>query len=328
MIAPNRLQTAYSQQEPDAAATDDFLLAEPLDAISPENQHTPRWMQLDPLVVLPPLTVLHLLVHAPQAWYLNLLLLPLFAAGLIFRRWLLTPAFWYITAMLLGTTIYLNWESSDNHKYMFVYWCLAMCSALSLPRGEQSETLARSSRLLIALCMILATAWKALTPQYMDDRFFTYELLADERFSHFTSWTTGVPLETLALNRDLRDLQINYPPVGEKIPVVELGGGERVALLACFLTWWTVLIEGLIGILYLLPTSKRINTFRNVLLILFAVTTYSVAPVRGFGWMLMLLGLAQCNREERIYRWGFLGAMLLIQAYMLPLGSIVDILSR
>lgn len=288
----------------------------------------PRWKELDPLVVLPPLTLLHLLVHAPQAWYLNLLLLPLFAAGLIFRRWLLTPAFWYVTAALLGTTIYLNWESSDNHKYMFVYWCLALCSALSLPRGEQTQTLARTSQLLIALCMILATAWKALTPQYMDDRFFAYELLADERFAHFTSWTTGVPLETLALNRDLRDLQMSYPPAGANIPAVELSGGAQVALLAKFLTWWTVLIEGLLGVLFLLPSHRWTNRTRNVLLILFAVTTYSVAPVRGFGWMLMLLGLAQCTREERAYRWGYLGAMLLIQAYMLPLGSIIDILAR
>jgi hypothetical protein len=318
MIAPNRLLTADNE----------FLLAEPVETRADISPVTPRWLQLDPLVVLPPLTVLHLLVHAPQAWYLNLLLLPLFAAGLIFRRWLLAPAFWYVTAMLLGTTFYLNWESSDNHKYMFVYWCLALCAALSLPRGEQHETLARTSRLLIALCMILATAWKVLTPQYMDDRFFTYELLADERFAHFTSWTTGVPLETLALNRDLRDLQMSYPPADMSIPTVELGGSEQVALLACFLTWWTVVIEGAIGVLFLLPAGKWMNRTRNGLLILFAVTTYSVAPVRGFGWMLMLLGMAQCTSEERWYRWGFLGGMLLIQAYMLPLGSIVDILSR
>jgi len=256
------------------------------------------WQQLDPLLVLPPLTLLHLLVHAPQAWYLQLLLLPLFAAGLIFRRWLHAPAFWYVTAALLGTTIYFNWESSDNHKYLFVYWCLALCSAFSLPHGEQPATLRRSSQLLIALCMLLATAWKACTPQYLDNRFFTYELLADERFAHFTSWTTGLPLETLAANRELRDLQLSYPPPGAAVPTVELAGNAHVALLAKFLTWWTVLIEGLIGGLFLLPNNVWTNRARNMLLILFAVTTYSVAPVRGFGWMLMLLGLAQCSRDE------------------------------
>src|SRR5688572_22566345 len=86
------------------------------------RERADRWLNLDPLDVLPPLTVLHLLVHAPEAWYLQVVLLPLFALGLIFRPWLQTPAFWYVTAALFGGTIYLNWESSDNHKYLFVYW--------------------------------------------------------------------------------------------------------------------------------------------------------------------------------------------------------------
>jgi hypothetical protein len=89
-----------------------------------------------------------------------------------------------------------------------------------------------------------------------------------------------------------------------------------------------VLIEGLIGGLFLLPSNRWTNRARNLVLILFAVTTYSVAPVRGFGWMLMLLGLAQCPRDDWRYRWGFLGGMLLIQAYMLPLGQILQILAK
>ncbi len=285
-----------------------------------------RWQQLDPLVILPPLTVLHLLVHAPQAWYLSVVLVPLFALGLIFRRWLLAPAFWYVTAMLLGTTIYFNWESSDNHKYLFVYWCLALCAAFSLPRPQWGETLARTSRLLIALCMILATGWKLATPDYLDGRFFTFELLADERFAYFTSWTSGVPLETLETNRELRDLLMSNES-GAPIKTVELSGANSIAPLAMFLTWWTVLIEGLLGVLFFLPASKWANTTRNGLLILFAVTTYSVAPVRGFGWMLMLLGLAQCNHEERRYRWGYLAALLIIQAYTIPLGTILSLVT-
>ncbi|QDU26322.1 hypothetical protein ETAA8_14000 [Anatilimnocola aggregata] len=284
-----------------------------------------RWLALDPLVILPPLTILHLLVHAPQAWYLSVLLVPLFALGLIFRRWLHAPAFWYVTAMLLGATVYFNWESADNHKYLFVYWTLALCCTFSLPKSEWGESLARTSRLLIALCMILATVWKITTPQYIDARFFTFELLVDERFAHFTSWTTGVPLSTLAENRDLREQLIrgHFPGLTQ----VTLAGGAQVAPLAMFLTWWTVLIEGLLGILFFLPKSNRIKHTRNALLILFAVTTYSVAPVRGFGWMLMLLGLAQCEYEDRTYRWGYLAALLLIQAYTIPIGQLIGIFS-
>lgn len=292
-----------------------------------------RWLALDPLVILPPLTLVHLLIHAPQAWYLSVLLVPLFALGLIFRPWLRTPAFWYVTAMLLGTTIYFNWEATDNHKYLFVYWCLALCATFSLPRSEWRGTLADTSRLLIGLCMILATAWKVLTPQYLDGRFFTFELLADERFAHFTSWTTGVSLEALAGNRELRELLVHGHLTGTAVSSVELTGGAQVAWLATLLTWWTVLIEGALGLLFVIPTARVakqmpwLPAVRNTLLILFAVTTYSVAPVRGFGWMLMLLGLAQCEDDERTFRWGYLAALLLIQAYTIPVGQLIDIIS-
>lgn len=293
-----------------------------------------RWLTLDPLVVLPPLTLLHLLVHAPQAWYLGLVLVPLFALGLTFRRWLTTPPFWYVTAMLLGTTIYFNWESSDNHKYMFVYWCLTLCTTFSLPRSQWSEGLARTSRLLLALCMILATAWKLAMPEYVDSRFFTFELLTDDRFANFTHWTTGVPTATLELNRDLRSFITSNAAAWT--PTVQLGGAAQVAPLALFLTWWTVLIEGLIGLLFLLPAGKWTNRVRNSLLILFAATTYSVAPVRGFGWMLMLLGLAQSPHspgstlasDEAKFRWGYLAGLLLIQAYMLPVGDLLRIVAN
>lgn len=294
-----------------------------------------RWLTLDPLAILPPLTVLHLLVHAPHAWYLGLVLIPLFALGLIFRPWLTTPPFWYVTAMLLGTTIYFNWESSDNHKYLFVYWCLALCSTFSLPRSQWSDALARTSRLLIALCMILATLWKVATPEYMDGRFFTYELLTDDRFANFAQWTTGVTAATLALNHDLRSLLTSNATGWTS--TVQLSGAEQVAPLAMFLTWWTVLIEGLIGLLFLFPAGKWTNRIRNGLLTLFAATTYSVAPVRGFGWMLMLLGLAQCptsangpsaNGDEQKFRWGYLAGLLLIQAYMLPLGELIRVCLR
>lgn len=70
------------------------------------------------------------------------MLIPLFALGLIFRPWLHTPPFWYITAMLLGTTVYFNWESTDNHKYLFVYWSLALCCTFSLPKSQWGESLA------------------------------------------------------------------------------------------------------------------------------------------------------------------------------------------
>jgi len=71
-----------------------------------------------------------------------------------------------------------------------------------------------------------------------------------------------------------------------------------------------------------LNSNARWATARNALLLLFAVTTYVIAPVRGFGWMLMLLGLAQCDDSNRPFRPLYLAAIVLVQAYTLPVSAV------
>jgi hypothetical protein len=69
-------------------------------------------------------------------------------------------------------------------------------------------------------------------------------------------------------------------------------------------------------------------TARNAALLFFAATTYFVAPVRGFGWMLMLLGMAHCRDDQRHLRLAYLAALVLIQAYTLPVGAIMNLVGR
>jgi hypothetical protein len=242
-----------------------------------------------------------------------------------------------VTATLLGATIYLNWESSDNHKYLFVYWCLALCTALSLPRPQQAAALALSSRWLIGLCMLLAVLWKVSMPDYRDGSFFHYTLLADERFAQFNATTGGVPLDQLAENRKRIDAlrEGNSGPDApreERISRSEmttiLHSSPRIAGLAAAMTWWTIAIEGLLATLFLWPDGPRVAAGRNAALILFAATTYFVAPVRGFGWMLMLLGIGQCEDRDRAFRPLFLAALVLIQIYTLPVATVVQRLTQ
>ncbi len=273
-----------------------------------------------PLRALPLLTLVLLLTAAPPQWYLKGPLIALFALGVVYRRWLARPAFWYVVATLLGTTVYLNWESSDNHKYLFVYWCLALTSSLSLPREQQAAALAVSSRWLIGLCMLLAVLWKLGTPDYRDGSFFHYTLLADDRFAQLTAAVGGVPVEQLAASDKLIDL---LRASGSGVYSVVLAGSPRIGLLAVAMTWWTVAIEGLLAAAFLAPDRPRTALARNWLLLLFAATTYFIAPVRGFGWMLMLLGIAQCEDRDRAFRPLFLAALVLIQIYTLPVAAVV-----
>ena len=285
-------------------------------------------LDIDPLDVLPLLTVVLLLTSAPDIWYLRTPLILLCATGLVFRTLLRRPALWYLAATLLGGVIYLNWESADNHKYLMCYWCLALCCAFSLPKKSQGDALALSSRWLIGLCMLLAAVWKIGSADYVSGAFFQFELLADERFAYFTRLLSGVSAEQLADNRDLRMLLADGYLRGIEVSEIALTGSPQVSGLAHAVTWWTVLIEGALGVAFLAPNRPWIAKWRNALLLAFAVSTYSVATVRGFGWMLMLLGLAQCSDREKGFRLGYVLAFLLIQAYMLPIGEIADVIAN
>jgi hypothetical protein len=286
------------------------------------------WPSLDPLIALPPLVMLHLLIGTSDTWHVQTPLVILFAVGLVFRDWLRTPAYWYAVATVLGTAVYLHWSSADNHQYLFVYACLALCTAFSLARDEQADALAQSCRWLVGLCMFMATVWKLASPHYLDGSFFHYTLLADERFAHFAHWTCGIPLEALAENRDLRTALVEGHLHGLDLARVHLAGSPAVASLATLLTWWTLAIEATLATLFLWPDRPRIARWRNALLILFAITTYSIAPVRGFGWMLMLLGWGQCGQRDNAFRWTYLIALLAIQACTLPWPAVLDLLWR
>jgi hypothetical protein len=281
----------------------------------------PFW-SLDRLRVLPLLTLLVLLTHAPEVWYLQTPLVVLITLALMFEPWRQAPQLWFLISLCLGTTLYLNWESCDNHKYVITYWCLTLCAAFTAAPTRQTDVIQHSSRWLIGLCMLWATLWKIATPEYRDGTFFTYELLSDERFAHFTALFGGTSLATLAENRELRDLIVHGYTRGMEISSVQLSSSPGVAALAWCLTWWTVAIEGALAVLFLWRDHPRIATLRNGLLLFFAVTTYAVATVRGFGWMLMLLGMAQTTEEQRRWRMAYFSAFLLIQLYTLPLADL------
>jgi hypothetical protein len=286
------------------------------------------WPSIKPLRDLPLLTIVLLLTSAPDQWYLRAPLVAIFALGVVFRGWLVRPQFWYVVATLLGATVYLTWESADNHKYLFVYWCLTLCCAFSLPRHEQQEALALSSRWLIGLCMALAAVWKLATPEYTSGTFFHYETLCDGRLASLASWLTGVAPESLAANQELRDLLQTGHLRGLAVDAVTLADSPRLWWLAQAMTWWTIGIEGTLAVLFLAPDKPHISAARNAALLFFAATTYFDAPVRGFGWMLMLLGLAQCKDDQRGLRLAYLAALVLIQAYTLPMGALVGLVSK
>lgn len=286
----------------------------------------PTLPDLDALTVLPTLTVILLLLNVPEIWYLRIPLVALAIVGLALRSALHSPAYWYALATLLGATVYFNWDTADNHQYLFVYWCLALCSVQTLPEEQRASALAKISRWLLALCMLLAVGWKLAMPDYRASDFFEYTLAADPRFADLARAVGGESAIMLEDNRELQRWITQGYLSGVEVNTARLAVTPRLTSLAWVLTWWTVGIEAAIGILFLLPERRWTAHARNAVLVLFAITTYSVAHVRGFGWMLMLLGLAQCRSDEKAWRWAYFGAFLLIQLFLTPFVGIAEVL--
>ena len=81
------------------------------------------------------------------------------------------------------------------------------------------------------------------------------------------------------------------------------------------MTWWTVLLEGAVAVAFLWLLERGVSRWRDALLLLFCVTTYAIAPVEGFGWLLISMGVAQGESKQRKMRWAYLTAFALILIY-------------
>ncbi len=67
--------------------------------------------------------------------------------------------------------------------------------------------------------------------------------------------------------------------------------------LAKLTAWWTAAIETALAAVFLLPSRLAVSRYRHALLLLFAWTTYLLATVATFGWLLLTIGVGQCEPE-------------------------------
>ena len=111
-----------------------------------------------------------------------------------------------------------------------------------------------------------------------------------------------------------------FPEAGASVTLPEHAGLRRFALLS---SWWTLVIEGAVALVFLLRFSKiRIPALLpDLILIVFIATTYVFIPVIGFGYILTVMGLAACKSDRRKTRVVYLLLFALLQVGQLPLDS-------
>ena len=257
------------------------------------------------------LTAIILLLRPFDVWWVAPFVLAAACLSLLSRAVRRAPVTWLLVAVFVAARIVAVWPLSDNHIYLLAYWCLAL--GLALSSANPAGTLSVSSRWLLGGAFAMAVLWKAaLSPDYVDGRFFRVTLLTDERFANASLVFGGLSREQMIQNRAFLEplpegAELLTPP-----PFVE---PPRLRAFAAAATWGGLFLEGLIALTCLVQVRGRLDAARHGLLLAFCVTTYALAPVAGFGWLIATMGLAQCRPHQQSLHGAYLAVFILILLY-------------
>jgi hypothetical protein len=270
-------------------------------------------LDLDTFELPAVLTLGLLLLHAGSVWYLVVPMTVLCIAGLALRPLLVNSTYWLIIAAIASFANFRNWYSIDNHKYLTTYWCIGLyCSLVS---ADRKAALSAQGRWLVGLCFLFADYWKLISPDFMSGTFFKFELIADGRFSWLARTFAGIPAESAHVNAlEIAGLRA-WDSTSASVPLVT---GTRIDLVSRVMTWWTLAIEILIAAAWLAPAKLFFARWRHALLIAFVLTTYAVANVVGFGWLLLVMGLAHCPPESRRTRGVYYACFVFLHLFLIP----------
>lgn len=221
------------------------------------------------------------------------------AYALLSRDAIRSPWPWAALFALAALRTALVWPTSDNHAFLLAYWCLA--ALLATLARDRDGVLAWNGRALVAGTFVFATLWKGvLSPDFLDGRFFAVTLIDDQRFEAFTRVVAGIDEETyFALHELVNEHTDGVFVPWDEMPVLP----ERLLTLARGMAVATVLLEGAVAAAFL---SRRLARVRDALLLVFCATTYALAPVAGFGWLLLSMGVAQAAPDRPRLRAAYL----------------------
>jgi len=257
------------------------------------------------------LSAIALLLRPMGSWLVRPAILAVAVLVLIFPRLLRSSLMWGALAGLTAIRIAEDWPLADNHIYLLGYWLLAV--ALSLRASDALATLALTSRWLVGLAFAFAVLWKAvLSPDFVDGRFFRVTLLTDPRFGAVAQLIGGLSREELDANRQALAL---LPDGAELLDAPVVHEPVRLRMLATASTFGILGLEAAVALLMLAPAARTSVRWRHAVLLLFCGITYAFAPVAGFGWLLLVMGLAQVEPRQIWFGRAYIAAFVVVIFY-------------
>ena len=171
---------------------------------------------------------------------------------------------------------------------------------------------------MIGAAFTLALVWKVLlTSEFVNGDLFRELLLTDSRFQGLSA-LAGMS-ESVRLENDLVLSQMTKG----RLTTGTLVAPDSLVVVARLMTWWTIITETAIAVAFLWPSRTKLATvFRDATLLLFCWTAYSFGSVTGFAWLLLTMGIAQCDGGRNRTRFLYLLTFVLILVYSrTPLSS-------
>jgi hypothetical protein len=238
---------------------------------------------------------------------------------LIFPQLLRQRFFWWPLFAGLFAANAQAWFTIDNHKYLILYWTLACIVSLSIDNPRRY--LLATARVLTAMVFGFATAWKLLGREYFDGSFMYWTFLNDPRVFRVASLVSGYSPEEIRLGSEAIS---TAGALGLRAAAIPLLDSPGLWLLAYFLSWLGLLVEGTVAIMHAIP-SQKLYRLRHYSLMVFIALTYFLLPVSGFAFVLTVLGFAQCEEADEAMRWRYLILLGIVQLIVLDWQSLLPV---
>lgn len=248
------------------------------------------------------LTLVILLIGPPPN---TLTLTPLVAIaglavpGLARNRW-----YWLLlTGLVTIGTLSRPWLALDNHHWLQLYWFLALL--LTRFAVDADRALARSARLLVGLAFLFAVTWKIIAPEFLSGAFFDYTFAIDRRLGDVAA---AVGVQDPELTNSNRATVTAWRRPGTTPEPRDFVVNEQLAPWTPVMAWLTIIVEGAVAVSFLAPLAARLAWIRDVSMLVFVLATYPLAPVLGFGRLLLVMSAMQSTLKPRVRAVVYVGA--------------------
>ncbi len=217
-------------------------------------------------------------------------LVGLIVPGMARNRW-----FWLVLfGFFVVSPIARPWLQLDNHNWLQVYWLAAI--ALSRWAVHPDATLRLAARLLVGFAFLFATLWKLISPEFATGAFFDFTVSTDRRLGDVAA-TFGLQDEGLT-GSNQRLITAWRRPLEQPLPEAFVVS-PAIAAITPFLAWATIFLEGAVAVTFLAPLRERWRWLRDAAVLAFVATTYPLAPVTGFGLLILSMAVIVSEQPRR-----------------------------